>query len=85
MGVNRTVRNEDDSFSEHNNLARANIDLAIGLEWGYPINDRSTLTFNLGWEYHYFFDQNFFRAVQDTDLKGDLCLHGLTLGASYNF
>lgn len=85
VGASRIFTHQDFDFKDHDEVARFNIDLALGVEWACRIDGYSLLTFNLGWEYHQFFDQNFFRATENNDLRGDLSFHGVTFGANYQF
>lgn len=85
VNVNRTFRDLNFDISQHHDVAKANVDFALGIEWECFVNNCSKLTFNLGWEYHYFFDQNFFRSVESFDTSGDLCFQGVTFGVDYQF
>jgi len=72
-------------FKDAVHIARPNLDFAFGLQWQKPF-DCYLVAVNLGWEYHHYFNQNFFRLAQDNDSgKGDLTLHGLTAGLEVLF
>lgn len=88
--VNTTILEFSDQealFNDKNDQCRANFDLVLGLAWTALITNCSSVTFNVGWEFHKFFDQNFFRSIGTNigDTGGDLLLQGVTFGASYNF
>lgn len=83
-----SINNDIDKFKDRDrtHLARPNLDFAIGLSWQHCLCECYVVTLRACWEYHHFFNQNFFRSPQaGNDLRGDLTLHGFTLGAGVQF
>lgn len=73
-------------FKDVVHVARPNLDIALGLQWDYLLCDCYLVSLNAGWEYHHYFDQNFFRNGTSSDpARGSLSLHGVTFGAGINF
>lgn len=71
---------------DRGHVARPNLDFAVGLSWQHCLCNCYIVTVRAGWEYHHFFNQNFFRSSQlNNDLRGDLTLQGFTLGAGLDF
>lgn len=84
-------------YKDSQRVARPNVDFAIGLAWTAPIWNCYLVNIRAGWEYHHYFNQNFFRDgvygngafVGQTNggskRYGDLSMHGLTVGANIQF
>lgn len=84
-------------YKDSQRVARPNVDFAIGLAWIAPIWNCYLMNIRAGWEYHHYFNQNFFRdAVYSNGAltgetnggskrHGDLSMHGLTIGANIQF
>jgi hypothetical protein len=73
-------------YKDSTHIARPNIDFTFGLRWEYLLQDCYLVDFQAAWEYHHYFDQNFFRMVQDNDsARGSLTMHGVTFGAGVAF
>lgn len=67
-------------------VARPNVDLALGLRWEYLLCDCYVVSLQAAWEYHHYFDQNFFRMAQDDDsARGSLSMQGVTFGGGISF
>lgn len=82
--ITDTVNTFKDRDSTH--LARPNVDFSAGLSWQQCLCNCYFVTLRAGWEFHHFFNQNFFRSViPGNDLRGDLTLQGFTLGAGVDF
>lgn len=71
-----------DSF----HIARPNVDFALGLRWNYLVCNCYEVCLQVAWEYHHYFDQNFFKFAQKNDAaRGDLTFQGLTFGGGVRF
>lgn len=67
-------------------VARPNLDFALGLSWNYCFWECYLVSLKAGWEYHHYFNQNFFYdASSATKRHGDLSLHGFVFGADVSF
>lgn len=67
-------------------VARPNLDFALGLSWNYCFWECYIVSLKAGWEYHHYFNQNFFYdASSATKRHGDLSLHGFVFGADVSF
>jgi hypothetical protein len=76
----------DISFRHSTHVSRPNLDLGIGVRWQTCLCNCYYLGLKAGWEYHHYFDQNFFRFVHnDSPGRGDLAFHGFTFGADVSF
>lgn len=85
LGVTSFVNTDSDvDFKDKLWTTRPNLDFAIGITWDYLLCDCYPLTLTTGWEYHYYFNQNFFR-LTDSYTRGDLTLMGWTFGADIRF
>lgn len=76
------------SVKEHctQRVARPNLDFALGLSWNYCFWECYIVSLKAGWEYHHYFNQNFFYdASSATKRHGDLSLHGFVFGADVRF
>lgn len=81
-GTTNTITN----FKDISHFARPNLDFVLGIKWQRYCSDWFLITLNVGWEYHYYFDQNFFRQATSNDpTRGSLALHGVTFGAGLEF
>lgn len=89
-----SITTSDTSFTENETeknkdfvwCTTPNIDLALGLEWDYCFRNRYLLALNIGWEFHNYFDQNFFRLpTQNMPTRGNLAFQGATFGAGLGF
>lgn len=71
----------------HPNGFKGIFDVMAGLSWGTCFDDQYTLTFKLGWEYHYFFDllglkRDHFGLVSS---NRDLSLNGVCFSTRIDF
>ena len=81
-----TYENWNIKFKHSTHVSRPNLDLGIGLRWETCLCNCYYLGLKLGWEYHHYFDQNFFRLLHnDAPGRGDLAMHGVTFGADVGF
>lgn len=66
-------------------VCRPNLDFAIGLRWEHCWCNY-LFDLQVAWEYHHYFDQNFFRLVHENDSgRGDLTFQGVTFGGGISF
>jgi Legionella pneumophila major outer membrane protein precursor len=73
-------------FKDCTYVSRPNVDLAIGLTWQRVFGRRFLFGLRAGWEYHHYFNQNFFRMAQDDDsARGDFAMHGLAVGVDIGY
>lgn len=73
------IQNNGSNFNSH--YARPNLDLGIGISYQSEISCQP-FTLWAGWEYHHYFGQNMLRLTDFVDTRGDLTLHGATVGIS---
>lgn len=74
------------TYRDHEWVTRSNIDLLLALQWEHCFSAH-LLAFDFAWEYHNFFDQNFFRmATSSADsARGNLAYNGFTFGMAFSF
>lgn len=67
-------------------VARPNLDLAIGLRWEHCFCNCYVFALQVAYEYHHYFDQNFFKFARNADpARGDLTFQGVSFGAGISF
>lgn len=83
----RTIFVTENRFLNHSeHLSRVNLDFGIGISGEYPIFECVNLIFNVGYEYHQYFSQNFFGYdSSNRPLRGDLIMHGGVFGVGLEF
>lgn len=94
VNIRRTPAVGTDAFQFTNNdiklkskiwTARPNFDLALGLAWDYLLCNCYSIRVKTGWEYHYYFNQNFIYLTETNNPRGNLSLMGWTFGADISF
>jgi len=72
---------------KHNSFSRlrAEVEMAIGLEWAYCFSGDYLLSFHIGWENQYWWNQLEARLLTDYQPNGDLTYSGLDVGVRFDF
>lgn len=70
----------------NDHLGRVNLDAILGVEWKYCF-DCMELGLKAAYEYHEYFNQNFFPLTigQTLGYRGDLIMQGFTIGVDLNY
>lgn len=81
-----TSTTTDVPFS-HDNFSRlrAIVEMSIGLEWSYCFSGDYLLSFHLGWENQYWWNQLEARLLTDYQPNGDLTYSGIDAGIRFDF
>lgn len=75
----------DIPFSQEMSRLRAMAEMAVGLEWSYCFSGNYLLSFHIGWENQYWWNQLEARLVTDYQPNGDLTYSGLDVGVRFDF